>query len=67
MFAMRKTIREIIREQEGTIPIIDIMGNPTTKVFDDPVPETRSRLTFAEFLKEGTYIQLYTKPTSNPH
>ena len=36
---MGKTINEILEEQKGRTPSIDIMGNPTTNVFAE-TPDT---------------------------
>lgn len=47
-----KTINDLLREQEGRTPIIDIMGNPTRKIFNDPMPESTAELSFGAFLKE---------------
>ena len=47
---MGKTINEILEEQKGHTPLIDIMGNPTSNVFAE-VPDTDDfPETFLEYL-----------------
>ena len=47
---MSKTINEILKEQEGCTPAVDIMGNITEPVFDRTVPPDDFPQTFLDNL-----------------
>lgn len=47
---MGKTINEILEEQKGHEPIIDIMGNPTRDIFADTADTYHFPETFLEYL-----------------
>ena len=47
---MGKTIIEILEEQKGRTPSIDIMGNPTTNVFAETPDTYDFPETFLEYL-----------------
>lgn len=49
---MGKTINELLEEQKGHTPIVDIMGNPTRKIFDDYVESDFKDYTFWDFIKD---------------